>query len=227
MWAMGLLVLVTSALTFGVIDYQILNNTLAPIANWVFIGGFIGIYLLSDREIGNLESHEAIALLIPLVAAISIKMFENLDALLQDYNPAGGFVLLGATIAGFYVLATNMELKYVIVEIGLGSILAVFASVHYGIANFSVLDYSVSNLNVGVFIVTLVGAYMISKRSLGTFSENEVIALFVGIGSYFAYTYVGEISNLIGTYQPVSGIALTALVGVAYYVLMRNGNIIP
>lgn len=225
MLLLGLLVVATAFVTFRVASIEVLNETIDPFAGWVFAIGFIGIYLLSDREIGNLENHEGVALLVPIVAAIGMNFVPELQSLLNDYNPALGIALVAITLVGFYVLATNMELSYVALEVLLGLILAVTAGIQYGVLSIEVLNAHIAEISIWVFVLTLAGAYMVSERSMGTFTRMEIGAMVIGIGTYAAYVYVPEVSSIVQANNPYAGVGLTLILAFAYYVLMNNGAI--
>lgn len=222
---LGLVVLATATVTFRIADIQILNETIDPIANWVFAGGFVGIYLLSDREVGNLENYEGVSLLIPIIVAIGMGSIPAVSGFVETYNPLMGFALTAITLVSFYVLATNMNLTYVALELVLGTILGVTAALHYGIMNIQFLNTGIAQISVWVFTFTLAGAYLISERSYGTFSRNEIASIAFGIGTYYAYTYIPQVETLILEYNPISGALLTLALGIAYYVVMNNGEV--
>lgn len=225
MLLLGLIVLATATVTFRIADIQFLNEAISPIAGWVFVVGFVGIYLLSDREIGNLENYEGVSLLVPIVTAIGVSAIPQFNGFLADYNPMAGIVLTAVTLIGFYVLATNMNLTYVALELILGIILAATAAMHYGILSVAILETHISSISVWVFVFTLAGAYMVSERSYGTFTRNEIGAIVFGIGTYFAYEYVPQVQSIVVENNPVSGVVLTLMLGIAYYILMNNGSI--
>ena len=100
MMVLGLIVSVTATVTFGLVDIEILNKAIKPIAAWVYVGGFAGVYLLSDRQVNQLKDFEAVALIVPIITAIAIQEVSEVSNLLTEFKPIAGFVFVGVTLIG-------------------------------------------------------------------------------------------------------------------------------
>ncbi|AAQ13796.1 hypothetical protein [His2 virus] len=225
MLLMGLMVLVTSLVTFRIADIEVLNNAINPISGWIFVVGFVGIYLISDREVGQLKNYEGAALLVPVLVAIAVQSVPEFESTLTQYNPALGIMLFAVTMVGFYALATNMNLTYVVLELLLGVVLGVTAAVQYNILEIQVLSANITQISIWVFVLTLASAYLVSERSLGTFTRTEIGSMAFGIGTYVAYTFIPEVEQFVVNNNPATGIVLTLGMAFAFYVIMNNGQI--
>lgn len=222
---LGLVVVVTSAITFGLFDIEILNNTLKPIAAWVFVGGFIMVYLISDRQLGKLKDYEGVALAIPIAIAILTQQVPEVEQWLTDYNPIAGFALLAITLASFYILGTNMELNAVAIELVLGATLLVTAGMQFGLVEIDLLNNHIADVTVWVFVITLAVSYFVSERSIGTMNNFEVGALALGIGSYLAYEYIPAFTSYVNSSEWQVAVGLTAIVGISFAILANHGEV--
>lgn len=101
----------------------------------------------------------------------------------------------------------------------LAVILGVTASVVFGIVNVEVLSTNLKPFAPWIFVLTLVGAYMISERQMGDLDNIEVLAFVVGIGGFGLIEFVPKVATFISENQPISGIALTLVTLGAFYVL--------
>lgn len=225
MLTLGLIVAITATVTFGLVNIEVLNNTIKPLANWIFVGGFVAVYLLSDREIGKLDDHEAVALILPLLLAIGSEQMSQVSDFINEYNPIAGFVLVGITLIGFYALSTDMDIRYMSLEMVLGAILAVTASVQFDVLSIEVLNNHITQISVWVFVIALTLAYLVSERELGRMSQIELGALAIGIGGYVGYEYIPEVQSAVDANNPVAGVILVAVTILAYYFIMNNGSL--
>lgn len=225
MLTLGIIVIVTALVTFGIGDIEFLQTTIDPIANWVFVGGFVGIYLISDREIGELEDYEAIALIVPIVASIGVMAIPQVNTFVQNNNPLIGIILVTVAMTGFYILSTDMKITYAMVQIILGIALAISAAVQYNVITLEILDSAFNGLTTWIFLIALFLAYMVSEREIGTFTNTEIGALGIGIGAYIAYRHVPAVETFITNSNPLAGILLTAMMAVAFYLLSNNGEV--
>ena len=106
----------------------------------------------------------------------------------------------------------------------LGVILAVTASVQFGVVEIDILNNHINQISVWVYLLTLVGAYMVSEHSIGRMEKIELGAIGLGVGAYVGYEYVDAISTFITQNNPASGVVLVAVTVVAYYFLMNGGS---
>lgn len=224
MVTLGLVVALTASVTFGVLDIEVLDNALSPIAAWVFIGGFTAVYLMSDRQINQLTDLEAVGFVIPIIAAIGMEHVTPVQNFVTDYSPWGGLALTALTFAGFYALSTDMSLQYISLELVIGSILITTAAVQFDVLEIQVLENHITDVSVWVFFVALTAAYLVSERSIGSLNNVELTGLLVGIGAFAGYDFVPEIQNWITTNNPHAGIGLTVIVLIGYFIVMNNGK---
>lgn len=225
MLILGLLVIITSMVTFGLVNIKVLSEAIEPIAAWVFVVGFVGVYLLSDRQLGQLKDYEGVSFIVPIVLAMSIQLVPQVKTLLTDYNPYSGITLLAITMIGFYALGTNMDLQAVTIEVILGLVLAVTASVQFGLLSIEVLNNDIAHISVWVFVIALSGAYLVSEHSIGRMKTYEIMALLIGIGGYLGYEFVPTVSQFINENNPEAGTVLVLVTIMAYYFIMNNGEI--
>lgn len=224
MVALGVIVAVTSAVTFGLINMEVLDNAIQPIAAWIFVGGFAIVYLLSDREINQFTDVEAIGFVIPLLGAIGAQHITEVQNLLTEYSPYAGIALTGLTFAGFYALSTDMSLEYVSLELVIGSVLLTTAAVQFDLIELDIVGNQINEISVWVFLTALLAAYLVSERSVGSLNNIELTGLIVGIGAFVGFEYVPEVQSWIMSNNPHAGIGLTAIVLFGYYTVMNNGN---
>jgi hypothetical protein len=224
---LGLVVLATATVTFGISDVEFLNNTIEPYAIWVFILGMVGIYLWSDVNMGEMSQYEAVSVILPLVAAGAIQVIPEASNFLSEYSPFAGIFLVMVTLGSFYALGTNVSFNILAAELVLGGTLFIVAAVQYSIVNIEVLNNNIESVTIWVFIATLVGAYLLSERDIGMLETTELTALAVGVGGYLAFEFIPEVNDFVINNNPAAGIVLTIAVVVSYFVLMQNGNIYP
>ena len=224
MLMLGLVVAITASVTFGIVDVEVLNNTINPYAGWVFIGGLAGIYVLTDRQVGEMSDYEAVSFLIPILAALLIQFLPQAESFLTDYEPYAGIVLTALVLGSFYALGTNISFNALALEIGLAMVLGVTAAVQFDVITLEVLNNNIQHVTIWVFVLALAGAYLISERDINRMQEIELAALGIGIGAYTFYEYVPQFENFVANNNPISGVVLTIVVIFAYYVLMNNGD---
>lgn len=224
---LGLIVLATATVTFGLSDVTVLNNAIKPYAIWVFIVGMVGIYLWSDVNMGEMSQYEAVSVLLPLLSAGALQVIPEASNFLSDYSPYAGIFLMFVTLGSFYALATNVSFNILAAELVLGGTLFIVAAVQYSVISIEVLNSNIQSVTIWVFIATLVGAYVLSEREIGRFESTELVALSVGIGGYLAFEFIPEVETFVMENNPIAGVALTGFVVISYYVLMNNGRIIP
>lgn len=222
---LGLVVFITSLVAFGLVEMQVLNDTIAPYAGTVFVGGFFAIYFLSDREIGQLTDAELAALLIPIASVVLIEFVPQFADLVSEFDPYASVALFGLTLGGYYVLSTNLRIGTVALQLILGSILGLTAMLQFDIVTMSAFGTEITDLSVWVFVGTLSIAYFVSEHEIGQMNIYEVGALVVGAGSYLAYNYIPEFATFVDSNNPQAGIVLSLIVIVAYYFIMRNGKL--
>lgn len=223
---LGLLLIVTAGVTFGLSNIEVLNNSIAPIASWLFIGGFVAAFLYSEKEARYMDNYELGAIAIPILLVLGKMYVPRIADVFNEYQPAAGVLLLAITLFAFYALGTNLTLEYLTAELGLGTVLFFAASVDYGLLNVSILQNQIGHINVWVTIFALIGAYIISDHSIGRMTTFEIGALGVGIGSFLAYSFVPKVQNWVSSHNPQSGVALLALITLSYWVIMNDGNIL-
>lgn len=227
MLALGLLVAVTAMVTFSVLNITVLDNTIKPFAGWVFVGGFVGVYLLSDRQLNGLEDYEAVAFVVPLLAAVAIQQIPAMNDALTEYEPYAGLALLMLTVGAFYALGTNMSLEYVSLELLFGGVILVTASVQYDLVQIDVLSSHITDVAPWFYFFALAGAYLVSQRNVGSFTNMELSALLIGIGGYAGYEYLPKVQDMVMNNSPHAGIVLVGITVVAYYFLMNDGSFTP
>lgn len=223
--ALGLIVLVTSLVSFGLVDMQVLNDHVAPYAGTIFVVSFVGIYFLSDREIGQLTDAETTALLVPVLAVIGLKFIPQFESIITDFDPYASLALFGLTLGGYYVLSTNMRLGTVALQLVLGSVIGLTALLQFGIVELDVMGETITELSIWVFVGALSISYFISEHEIGEMNQTEIGALIVGVGGYLAYNFIPEFQDFVNANNPASGIVITGVVIFAYYFIMRNGKL--
>lgn len=225
MVALGVILAIASVVTFGLINIEVLDNAISPIAGWVFVGSFVGVYLMSDRRINDLSDTEAVGFAIPLLAAIGVQHITAIQDFLTRNDPYAGLLLVALTFGGFYALSTDMNLEYVSLELIIGSVLLTTAAIQFQLIELDIVGKHIDEVSVWIFLFTLMAAYLVSKRSIGNLNNIELTGLIVGVGAFAAYDYVPEVQTWIMSNNPQAGIGLTALILFGYYTVMNNGDI--
>lgn len=221
----GIFVLVASIVTFGLVNIQVLNSTISPYAGWIFVGGFVMVYFISDREIGDLQDYELGALLIPVLSVITMKVIPEFESLVNEFHPYSGIVLFALTLISYYTLSTNMRLGVLAFQLIVGGILALTAALQFGLVSIDVLGTQIESVSVWIFLLALASAYFLSEHTIGKMDTMEVGALVIGAGSYIMYTYAPPFRNFVMNNNPITGIVLTLVVVIAYVFIMRNGEL--
>lgn len=227
MLALGLLIAITASATFGVTNLEVLDSTI-QYANWVFIGGFIAVYLISDRQINALSDFEAVGFVIPIVAALAYEFVPQVTSFVDNNSPYAGIVLFLLTFAGFYALSSNLSLQAVVSELSLGSILLLSALTQFNIISIELFNgFALQDFSTFIFVIGLGLAYFISQRDIRDMKETELIAIAIGVGTYLGYEYIPQVETFITANNPLSGIVAVAFVLIAYFYISQNGDVIP
>jgi hypothetical protein len=219
----GLMVAVAASVVFGLADFQILTENVEPYADWMFVGGLLSAYILSDRDFGKLQNYEGFAFILPIAVLAGITFVPSIENFVMG-NRTIQLVLLAVTMGGFYVLATNLTLTDIAIEWVLGLILIFTASSAFGLTETSVFGYELASNATWVFFLSLTGAYLVSERAIGELSRLELVALGVSISAYVAVTQLPNFASTI-TNNLVFGGALFVITLLAFYTLIRDGDI--
>lgn len=221
----GIVVLIASVVTFGLVNIQVLNETITPYAGWMFLGGFILVYFISDREIGDLQDYELLALLIPVGSVVTMKVMPEFESLINSFHPYSSIALFALTVISYYTLSTNMRLGVLAFQLIVGGILTLTAALQFGLLEIDVLGTQLRSVSVWVFLLALAAAYLLSSHTIGKMDTKEVVAIVFGAGSYIAYTYAPPFRTFVMENNPFTGIFLTFIVMLAYVFIMRNGKL--
>lgn len=104
----------------------------------------------------------------------------------------------------------------------LGALIALAALGQYNVISATWIENYVLAFSTWIFVGGLAGAYMLSQREIGNFSDWETTAFGVGIGGFALYNFSAEMRSLFASYQPWSGYVMVGITLIAFYILTNE-----
>ncbi|WP_292484763.1 hypothetical protein [Methanohalobium sp.] len=101
---LALLLGVTAGTVFGVVDISVLQTNLAPFAGYIFLGSLGGAYLISERQLGKLDSWEMLSFGAPIAALLLYQFVPEFVTFVEANQPIMGVGLTAISLVAFYIL---------------------------------------------------------------------------------------------------------------------------
>ena len=102
----------------------------------------------------------------------------------------------------------------------IATLVVMSAMVGFGIGEVTIFNEGMADYAVFILALSLVGGYLLSDYDTDQMDQWEFVAVLVPIGAMVAMMFVGQVETAIADYQPWTGIGLTGIALVSYYVIM-------